>query len=120
MPHLTPQERLVLLAVGFVFLAGSVLNWSAQDHPRLYRWMDSGNPSRFVRKVDLNRASLEELVRVPYIGEKTARRILEYRAQHGGFQTVEELAGLEGIYPGNFEKMKGYLKVNNVKENANE
>ena len=111
MPHLNSQERLVLLAVGFIFLAGSVLHWSFQKQPRLYRWMDAGNSTRFALKVDLNRASFEELVKVPYIGEKTARRILEYREKHGRFRNLEELMELEGMYKANFEKMKSYLKI---------
>ncbi len=49
--------------------------------------------------VDLNRASLEELERLPGIGPSLARRIVAYRDSVGGFRTVEQLEEVRGIGP---------------------
>ncbi len=48
-------------------------------------------------KVNINTASVLELSTLPTIGEVIAQRIVEYREEHGPFQTVGELASVEGI-----------------------
>ncbi len=45
--------------------------------------------------VDINTASREELMELDGIGETLASRIIEYREQHGGFDSVEEFDGSE-------------------------
>lgn len=59
--------------------------------------------------VDINRASEEELTRLRGIGPALARRIVEYRQQHGPFRSVEELAQVRGI---------GAVKVNGLRGQA--
>lgn len=61
--------------------------------------------------LDLNRASLEELMRLPRIGEKTARAILNYREAHGSFKSVNELQLVHGIGPKTFEAIKDLVTV---------
>ena len=61
--------------------------------------------------VDLNRASLEELMTLPGIGEEKARGILEYREEHGGFQRAEELMQVPGIKEGIYRKLSGMIIV---------
>ena len=48
-------------------------------------------------KVDLNTATVDELVTLPGIGEVLAARILAYREEHGPFQTLDQLKGVNGI-----------------------
>ncbi len=47
--------------------------------------------------VNLNTATLEQLDTLDGVGPGIARRILEYREQHGGFRRVEELGEVPGI-----------------------
>ncbi|MBX5469064.1 MAG: helix-hairpin-helix domain-containing protein [Thermoleophilaceae bacterium] len=47
--------------------------------------------------VSLSTATAEQLDALDGIGPALAQRILEYRAQHGGFRSVDELAQVEGI-----------------------
>jgi competence protein ComEA len=47
--------------------------------------------------VNLNTATLEQLDTLDGVGPGIARRILDYRAQHGGFRRVEELGEVPGI-----------------------
>ena len=47
--------------------------------------------------VDLNSATLEALDGLPGIGPVLAQRILDWRAAHGRFSTVDELGEVSGI-----------------------
>jgi competence protein ComEA len=49
-------------------------------------------------KVDLNTATVNELVTLPGIGEVLAARIIAYREEHGPFQTLDQLKGVSGIW----------------------
>lgn len=55
--------------------------------------------SRANDKVDLNRASAEELDQIYGVGPKIARKIVEYReSERGGrFHSVQDLTHIEGI-----------------------
>lgn len=108
---LTPQERTVLSFLAVVLLAGSSLHYIFQKYPFLKDSVRLTRHSGFYREVDINRASLEELVRVPSIGERTARRILQYRREHGPFHSVEELKLIPGIQQKNYQKFSKFLKV---------
>lgn len=61
--------------------------------------------------VNLNTASKEELIALPGIGPAKAQAILDYRALHGGFKSVEELKDVKGIGAKRFEKLKAELTV---------
>ena len=47
--------------------------------------------------VNINKAPIEELMKLPHIGEKLAIGIIEYRKTHGGFETISELMQVPGI-----------------------
>jgi len=59
--------------------------------------------------LDLNTATLEQLVALPGIGPVTAQKILDYRQQHGAFHAVSELAGVSGIGPAHMAQLKGLV-----------
>ena len=47
--------------------------------------------------VNINKASINELMQLPNIGEKRAIAIIEYRKTHGGFKTTSELMRVPSI-----------------------
>ena len=59
--------------------------------------------------LDLNSATLEQLVALPGIGPVTAQKILDYRRQHGAFHAVAELEGVPGIGPAHMAQLKGLV-----------
>ncbi|MCF7547760.1 helix-hairpin-helix domain-containing protein [Pseudonocardia sp. WMMC193] len=62
-------------------------------------------------KVDLNRATLEQLDALPGVGPVTAQRILDWRAAHGRFARVDQLREVDGIGEGRFGKLKDLVTV---------
>lgn len=56
-----------------------------------------GAPARPTAAVDLNTATLGELDTLPGVGPVLAQRILDWRAEHGRFASVDELGEVSGI-----------------------
>jgi competence protein ComEA len=56
--------------------------------------------------IDLNKASRQEFLELPGIGEKLADRILQYRKEHGRFRSVEELREVPGIGKKRMERLR--------------
>lgn len=79
-------------------------SWSSPPAP-------SGGGSAGEEVIDLNRATLEELDRLPGIGPSKAEAILKYREEHGPFKSVEELKNVSGIGEKTLEKLLPYLTV---------
>lgn len=63
------------------------------------------------KKVNINTASKEELLRIPGVGEAKASAILAYREENGPFSSIEELKKVDGIKDGVFSKMKDYIEI---------
>ena len=64
------------------------------------------------KKVNINKASQEELDNLPGIGPSTASKILEYRKQNGNFKNIEDIKEVSGIGEAKFEKIKEMITVN--------
>jgi comEA protein len=66
-------------------------------------------PAPAVAKVNINTASAAELQLLPRIGPAVAGRIVEFRDSHGAFKSVEELMRVRGVGEKTFELLKPYL-----------
>ncbi len=60
--------------------------------------------------ININTASLEELMTLNGIGESKAKAIIEYRTK-SKFQTIEDIKNISGIGDKAFEKIKDYITV---------
>ncbi len=63
--------------------------------------------------IDINRADISILCEIPGIGESRAQAILDYREEHGDFQSVEELMQVPGIKEGIFARISPYVECRN-------
>jgi competence protein ComEA len=63
-------------------------------------------------QLDLNHGTVEELVKHPYIKKREAQAIVNYRNQHGNFESVDGLLKVQIITQGWLEKVRPYVRVN--------
>lgn len=62
-------------------------------------------------KININKASKEELMTLPGVGESRADSIIKYREDVGAFQSIEDIMQVSGIKEGLFEKIKDLITV---------
>ena len=61
--------------------------------------------------ISLNNATPEQLDQLDGVGPATAQKILEWRKQHGGFRSIDDLKQISGIGPKRFEALKDKVSV---------
>lgn len=62
-------------------------------------------------RVNLNTATLAELMTLSGIGESKAQSILDYRTKNGAFSSVEEIMNVDGIKEGLYNRIKDSIRV---------
>jgi len=63
------------------------------------------------KSININTAGINEFVKLPGIGEKTAEKIIQLRNQKGKFRKLEESMEVRGIGDVKFNKIKIYLYI---------
>jgi len=64
----------------------------------------------WISLININQASVDELVSLPGIGPVTAEKIISYREEQL-FTRIEEIQKVPGIGPATFDQIKAYLSV---------
>ncbi|MCL0092127.1 ComEA family DNA-binding protein [Dehalococcoidia bacterium] len=63
------------------------------------------------QRININTADAWLLRALPGIGEVLSERIIEYRTEHGPFESIDELKKVRGIRESTFERLKGKITV---------
>ncbi len=66
---------------------------------------------QFAYPVNLNTATVEDLMSVEGIGENRARQIVSYRNEIGRYTSVAQIKNISGIGDGVYEQISPYLTV---------
>jgi competence protein ComEA len=60
--------------------------------------------------VSLNTATAEQLDTLPGVGPVLAQHILDYRTQHGGFTSIDQLRNVNGIGSRRFADLRNLVQ----------
>ena len=88
--------------------AGESLRAVARAAARLTRPLLPGE------RIDLNRADVTEITRLPRVGPALAQRIVAWRGQHGPFGSLARLDSVPGVGPGLLEALHPYVMFSGV------
>ncbi|HEX29344.1 TPA: helix-hairpin-helix domain-containing protein [Candidatus Poribacteria bacterium] len=127
---LSERERKALILIGAALVAGIALILAKAYRPSLFlgepdfraedveaksEIIPSETPpsseERISKPVNINRASREELQKLPGIGPTLADRIVQYREKHGKFKRIEEIKEVSGIGEGKFQRIKSLITI---------
>ena len=72
---------------------------------------EAATPATAGQPINLNTATLEQLDTLAGVGPATAQKILDFRDEHGGFGTVDELAEVPGIGEKRLASLKEQVRV---------
>lgn len=61
--------------------------------------------------LNINTASVEELQTLSGIGPQMAKRIIQYREEHGNFTSVDALMEVKGLGEKTLEKLKPFISA---------
>lgn len=70
---------------------------------------DGASPA--AQPVNLNTATVDELDQLPGVGPVTAQKIIDWRTQHGRFDSPEELQEVDGIGPKTYAEIAPHTRV---------
>ena len=61
--------------------------------------------------IDINKATANDLQKLPGIGPSLAKQIVAYREKHGPFRRVEDLMAIRGIGFEKWKQIRPYVRV---------
>ncbi len=86
-----------------------VINITSISNSNTYSY--SSNSTNTSGLININTASLEQLMTLSGIGESKANSIISYREENGNFKTIEDITNVSGIGQALYEKIKDYITV---------
>lgn len=88
-----------------IFLASRIIEDSLIVIPSTQVSSDSNN------LININKASIAELITIKHIGPSIAQKIIDYRTTNGPFKQIEEIKNVSGISENIFSKIKDYICI---------
>lgn len=79
---------------------------------KIYKFLSTENRVSFSESaVNINTATAEELEKLPHVGAKTAREIVNHREKFGAFRKPEHLLLVRGVSDNRFRQMRHLIKT---------
>lgn len=72
---------------------------------------DGNSPIENTNKININKATIDELDSLPGIGYIIAQRIIDYRAEYGPFESIEDIVRVSGIKESVYAQIKEYICI---------
>ncbi len=69
------------------------------------------NVQQHAQIININRASVDQLITLKGIGQKKAQAIVAFRTKNGNFKKVEDVMLVKGIGQKMFDKMRKFITV---------
>jgi comEA protein len=111
--NLRKNERIVLVFLSAALLTGLVFSrykkFHTQTEIRIAGFDYDKKPVRY--SVNINTASIGELVCLKGIGKTLAGRIVEYRSANGSFVSIDDIKNVKGIGEALFGGIKDNITV---------
>ena len=112
------KQTLVLIGISLLIVAGIML-YVALSAPRVYKNSDltyttkttTSAKARVTYPLNLNTATVEELMTIDGINSKTALSIVAYREEIGAYSDVSEIMNIRGIGESTYFIVSPYLTV---------
>lgn len=123
MAFLTRQEKYIIAFLVVGAICGVSYSYYKKSHPpidlRFREQVELDNVLqeeldgllKEAKTVNLNDATLEELIKLKGIGPALAHRIIEHRIQNGPFKDRSEIKKVPGIGPEKFDAIKDYIVI---------
>ena len=102
--------KLSIVQICMIMLA-LLAGFNAANAESLKMTDDVGQVATTESLINLNTASLEQLMALPGIGKSKAAAIISYRESEGPFSSVDELTKVKGIGVKMLAKLTGSIKV---------
>src|SRR5262245_9274597 len=103
----SPTSRIVMI----LLLQFCVLPFAWMT-PSLAQALAASSPSpRHEGQVNLNTASIEDLMRLPGIGAAIAARIVEYRRKHGRFKRPQDIIIVRGMSASRYRQIAHLIRI---------
>jgi competence protein ComEA len=94
-----------IIVLVFAFSVSSALAQGASK-------ADTGKSvEQVAEKININKATVAQLMELKGIGESYAKRIVEYREKNGPFKKIEDVMQVQGIGTKTFESIKDKITV---------
>ncbi len=106
------RDQATVAGLALLALVAMGLFWLIQGgHRNQLIDIDRADPIEVQFLVDINQADIHEFVVLPDVGITLAKRIVQYRQEHGPYQSIDDLRHVRGIGPKIFERLKPYVRT---------
>ena len=101
----------LLVGVGAYFSGSEPMDEVYEDNTYICDIQTDKAKPWYAEKININSADITLLCTISGVGEKKAEAIIAYRQEKGGFKSIEEIMNVKGIGEKTFEAIKDFICV---------